>query len=98
MTSGTGSPVSYGFDASGSLTTLPTGATAQYDKASELTSSTLSGSSTSYTYNADGERLNAAQGSTTLASGTWNGAREITSYDNATANMTAATYDGNGLV
>ena len=31
------------------------------------------------------------------ASGTWNGARQLTSYNNATASMSAATYDGDGL-
>ena len=63
MTPGSGPAVSYGFDASGNLTTLPTGAAGSYDHAGELTSSTLSGTTTSYTYNADGERLTAQQGS-----------------------------------
>ena len=97
MTPGTGSALSYGFDASGNLTTTPAGATGTYDKAGELTSGALSGTTTSYTYNADGERLTAKQGSTTTAAGTWNGASQLTAYDNSTADMTAATYDGNGL-
>jgi RHS repeat-associated protein len=96
MTPGSGSTLNYGFDASANLTTLPPGATGTYDHAGELTSSVLSGTTTSYTYNADGERLSAKQGSTTIASGTWNGAGELTSYSNTAANMSAATYDGDG--
>ncbi len=89
--------LSYGFDATGNLTTLPTGATATYDHNSELTSSALSGTTTSYTYSADGERLTTKQSSTTIASGTWNGARQLTAYNNSTADMTSATHDGNGI-
>jgi len=81
----------------GNLTTLPPGAAGTYDKAGELTSSVLSGTTTGYTYNADGQRLNATQGPTTLASATWNGAEEPTSYSDGAASMTAASYDGNGL-
>jgi RHS repeat-associated protein len=97
MTPGTGSALDYGFDAAGNLTTLPTGATGTYDHDSELTSSVLSGTTTSYTYNADGERLTAVQGGTTVSSAAWNGAAELTSYDNTAADMTAATYNGDGL-
>jgi RHS repeat-associated protein len=97
MTPGSGSTLNYGFDASSNLTTLPPGATGTYDHAGELTSSVLSGTTTSYTYNADGERLSAKQGSTTIASGTWNGAGELTSYSNTAANMSSATYDGDSL-
>jgi RHS repeat-associated protein len=97
MTPGTGPALNYGFDPSGNLTTLPVGATATYDNAGELTSSSLSGTTTSYTYNADGQRLSVAQGSTTVASGTWNGAAELTGYSGSAATMSAAAYDGNGL-
>jgi RHS repeat-associated protein len=97
MTPGTGSALNYAFDASGNLTTTPAGATGTYDKAGELTSATLSGTTTSYTYSADGQRLAAKQGSTTIASGSWNGALQLTAYTDNTANMTAATYDGDGL-
>jgi RHS repeat-associated protein len=97
MTPGTNSALNYGFDASGSLTTTPAGAIGTYDKAGELTSSALSGTTTSYTYSTDGERLTTKQGSTTTTAGTWNGARQLTAYNNSTANMTTATYDGNGL-
>ncbi len=91
-----GSPATYGFDASGNLTTLPTGATAAYDHAGELTSSTLAGATTSYTYDADGRLLTGKQGSTTLTSATWNGASQLTSYTSPSGTMTA-TYDGDGL-
>ncbi len=94
---GTNAPLAYTFDASGNLTTLPTGATGTYDDGGELTKSSLSGTTTSYTYNADGQLLSAAQGSTTVAQANWNGAGQLTAYDDAAADMTAATYDGAGL-
>ena len=97
MTPGTGGQLNYGFDASGNLTTLPTSATGTYDDAGELTSAALSGATTSYNYNADGERLTAKQGSATVASGTWNGAGQLTAYSDPSASMSAATYDGTGL-
>ncbi|MGH3157683.1 MAG: RHS repeat-associated core domain-containing protein [Streptosporangiaceae bacterium] len=97
MTPGSGSVLSYGFDASGNLTTLPTGATTTYDKASELTSSALSGTTTAYAYNANGDQLSSSQGGTTTSSATWNGATRLTAYSATSADMTAATYDGNGL-
>ena len=96
MTPGSGSTLSYGFDPSGNLTTLPNGASGTYDKAGELTSSARAGTTTNYSYNAVGDRLIATQGSTTVASGTWNGAAQLTTYSDSAANMTAATYDGNG--
>lgn len=97
MTPGSGSTKAYSFDASTDLTELPTGAVGSYDKAGELTSSTLSGTTTSYSYNSDGEQLSAEQGSTTTASADWNGAGGLASYDNSTADMTTASYDGDGL-
>jgi RHS repeat-associated protein len=96
-TPGSGAPKDYGFDASGNLTTLPTGATGAYNDSGELTSSVLSGTTTTYTYNADGEQLGSAQGSTTESAGTWNGAQELATFDNAAADMTATTYNGEGL-
>jgi trimeric autotransporter adhesin len=96
-TPGTGSAKNYSFDASSNLTTLPTEATGSYNDAAQLTSSALSGTTTNYTYNADGERLGSVQGSTTESAATWNGAMELATYDNSAANMTAATYDGDGL-
>ncbi len=53
---------------------------AHYDDDGELTSGVLSGTTTSYSYNADGERTSAKQGSTTVVSASWNGAGEITAY------------------
>jgi RHS repeat-associated protein len=97
MTPGTGSTATYGYDASGNMTTLPTGAGGSYNAASELTSSTLAGATTNYTYNADGDRLTTTQGSATIASGSRNGADQLTSYSDSAANMTAATYAGTGL-
>jgi RHS repeat-associated protein len=97
MTSGAGTAQDYGFDASGNLTTLPTGAAGSYADDGELTSSTLSGTATSYAYDADGHRLSATEGTTTTASGTWNGAGQLTTYSNGSADMGATTYDGTGL-
>jgi RHS repeat-associated protein len=97
MTLGDNSTANYGFDSSSNLTTLPNGAIGTYDNAGELTSSTLSGTTTSYTYNAVGEQLAAKQGNATVASGTWNGAGQLTAYSTAAADMSAATFDGNGI-
>jgi RHS repeat-associated protein len=96
MTAGTSSALNYGFDASSSLTTLPTGASGSYDNAGELTSAAVSGTTTSYTYDASGQRVAAKQGTTTVASGSWNGAGQLTAYTDPAANMTAATYDASG--
>jgi RHS repeat-associated protein len=97
MTPGSGSALNYAFDASGSPTTLPTGATGSYDNAAELTSSTLSGTTTTYTYDADGQRTQANQSGTTIASASYDGAQRLTAYSNSAANMSAAAYDGDGL-
>jgi RHS repeat-associated protein len=97
MTPGGGSTLSYGFDTSGNPTTLPTGAAGSYDHASELTSSTLSSIATTYTYGADGERTRAAIGGSTVMAAGYNGAHELTSYDNTAADMTSASYDGDRL-
>jgi RHS repeat-associated protein len=97
MTPGAGSPLGYGFDASGNATPLPTGATGSYDNASELTSSTLAGTTTTDTYDADGERTQQTHGATTVMSASYDGAQRLTTYSNTSANMTAATYDGDGL-
>jgi RHS repeat-associated protein len=97
MTIGDGSPISYGFDASGNLASLPNGATPTYDDAGELVSAVLSGTTTSYTYDADGNQLTAKQGSSTISSGSWNGADQLTAFSDPEAAMTSAAYDGNGL-
>jgi RHS repeat-associated protein len=97
MTPGTGSPLNYSFDPSSNLTTLPTEASTSYDKAGELTSSTLAGTTTSYAYNGDGERLSDTQGTTPTASATWDGAGRLATYSDTAGNMSSATYDGNDL-
>jgi RHS repeat-associated protein len=94
---GTGTTLSYAFDASGNLTTLPGGATGSYNSSGELSTATISGTTTTYSYNADGQRLTATQGTTTLATGTWNGAGELTAYTDNAATMSVASYDGNGM-
>jgi RHS repeat-associated protein len=87
----------YALDPSGNLTTLPNGAAGTYNNAGELTAAGLSGSATSYTYSPDGERLTAAQGGTTTDTATWNGAQELTAFDDSAAQMGGATYNGTGL-
>ena len=96
-TMGSQAPKDYGYDASGDVTDLPSGGTGTYDHDGELTTAAQSGVTTSYTYSADGERLSASQGSSTTASATWNGAQELTGYDDSAAQMSGATYGGNGL-
>ena len=96
-TQGTAPTAHYLFDNSGNLTTTPTGAAGSYDFAGELTSATAAGTTTNYTYDADGQQLSAKQGTTTLSSGTWDGAGDLTSFSDPQAAMTAATYDGDGL-
>jgi RHS repeat-associated protein len=97
MTVAAGTPTSYSFDASGNATTLPTGASGSYDNASELTSSTLSSTTTSYTYDAAGNRTETKIGAVTQTSGSYNGANEVSTYTDAAAAMSSATYDGDGL-
>jgi YD repeat-containing protein len=87
-------PNAYSFD---SFTTLPTGAAGTYDHAGELASSVLAGTTTGYTYNADGQQLTSVQGTATQSAATWNGAGQLATYGNSAADMIAAAYDGNGL-
>jgi RHS repeat-associated protein len=96
MTPGTGTAHAYSYDSSGDLTTSPAG-TSSYDNAGELLSSTASGTTTSYTYNADGQQLMAVQGTNTISSANWNGAGQLTAYGNGTADMTSVAYDGDGV-
>ncbi len=87
----------YGEDASSNLTTLPTGASATYNDASELASSTLSGATTTYGYDAAGNLTGESVGGSATTTATYNGANELTTYSDAAANMTSASYNGNGL-
>lgn len=57
----------------------------------------MSGTTTSYTYNADGQRLTSTQGGSTITSGTWNGAGQLASYTSASGSMASPVYDGGGL-
>jgi RHS repeat-associated protein len=57
----------------------------------------LSGTTTDYIYDASGDRTEAAIGGTPTVTASYNGAAELTGYANSAANMTAATYDGDGL-
>ena len=97
MVPGSGGTLGYSYDASGDLMTLPGGATGTYDQAGELTSSSLAGTAVSYAFDANGDRTSEQQGSTTLATGSWNGARELTAYTNDAATMNTASYDASGL-
>ncbi len=97
MTPGSGSPLNYTYDASSNLATLPGGGTGTYNAAGQLTSATIGDANTSFDFDADGQQLNEKQGSTTITAGTWNGANDLTSYDDSSADMTGAVYDGNGM-
>jgi RHS repeat-associated protein len=57
----------------------------------------LSGTTTDYTYDASGNQTEASVGGTATVNAAYNGASELTNYENSSANMTAATYDGDGL-
>jgi RHS repeat-associated protein len=97
MTPGTQSPLAYTFDDSGNPTTLPTGAAATYDQASELTHAEGGGNASDYTYDADGQRTQETQGATTTVAAAYNGARELTAYSNADADLSSASYQGDGM-
>jgi len=97
MTPGSGSAKTYAQDASNNLTTLPNGGSGTYDDASELTSSSLSGTTTDYTFDASGNRAGESVGGTGTVSATYNGAEQLKSYDNSAANTSSVTYDGDGL-
>jgi RHS repeat-associated protein len=56
---------SYGYDAADNLTGLISGASQSYDDANELTSSTLNGTTSSYSYNNQGDRTGSSGGIST---------------------------------
>ena len=79
-----GTTATYTQDASGNLTTLPTGASGTYDHASEITSSTLGGTSTTYSYDAAGNRVGSLVSGTT-STAQYNGANQLTYYNDTVA-------------
>lgn len=105
LTPGTGTVQSYTTDASGNLTTLPGNTEAVYKYGSELCWSAPGNPSggcgspptgaTTYSYNANEDRTGEAGGATVTAS--WNGKDQLTGYSDSAANLSAATYDGDGL-
>ena len=95
-----GSASTYAQDTSGNLTTLPTGAAATYDNASELTSSTLSGTTTSYSYDAAGNRLGSSVSGTAISAAIYNGANQLIYYHDTfggTSEYMTMQYNGLGL-
>ncbi|MBU6495247.1 MAG: hypothetical protein KGR42_02355 [Acidobacteria bacterium] len=95
-----GSSSNYTQDASGNLTTLPTGASATYDNGSELTSSTLAGTTTNYTYDAAGNRLGSSISGTASTTALFNGANQLTYYHDTNAGVPqymTMSYNGQGL-
>jgi RHS repeat-associated protein len=84
------------YSANGDLTPLPTGATATYDAAQELTSSVLSGTTTDYTLNTLGGRVTTTVGgsSTIAASDDQNGAygAELSSQDTSPITQVSAGF------
>ena len=91
-------------DQDGNLGALPNGlSTASYDKSDELTSAGTGGSATTYGYDGDGQLATETQAGTRTVTATADAAGNITSYDNINAsansgaNMSSATYNGDGL-
>ncbi len=94
-----GTTATYTQDASGNLTTLPTGASGTYDHASEITSSTLGGTSTTYSYDAAGNRVGSLVSGTT-STAQYNGANQLTYYNDTVAGTQqylSMQYNGLGL-
>ena len=87
-----GTAISY--DGSDNITATPDGAAQAYNAASELTSRTISGTTTTYTYNADGSRTrsNGTPGITY----SYDQAQELTGYTSGTISA-SYSYDGDGL-
>jgi YD repeat-containing protein len=56
----------------------------------------LNGTTTQYSYDADGNRKSSTQGTTTVTSATWDGLDQLTGYTSAAGSMSGATYDDNG--
>jgi RHS repeat-associated protein len=72
------------------------GTTQTFDTASELASSTTSGTATTYAYNPRGDRLTATTSSAVTSYG-YNQANQLTSYTPPTGTGTTYTYNGDGL-
>ena len=100
---------SYAADADSNSWALPElqGTTSQpaatYDGSDELTSSTQSGTTTNYVYDGDGQLSSETQGSAITVTSVPDAAGNIIAYNdtnttaNTGANMSSATYDGDGL-
>ncbi|MFJ4030156.1 RHS repeat-associated core domain-containing protein [Paenarthrobacter sp. NPDC089989] len=82
----------YGYDLSGNPTTLANGATLDYDAANQATQYTTGGTSTTITYDNQGNRLTGPAPTTGTSTYTWNQANQLT-----TTNGTAFGYDATGL-
>ncbi len=99
-TSGSDAALSYAYDDSGNLLDLPDGATVStgatgYGHDGELLSSTLDGTATTYSYDADGNQTGSTNGTATT-SATWNGNDQLTAYSSPAGSMTDAAYDDSG--
>jgi RHS repeat-associated protein len=57
----------------------------------------LSGVTTSYTYDASGNRTGESVGGTSTVTATYDGANELLTYDDSAANLSITTYNGLGL-
>lgn len=100
---------SYLSDASADSASLPQlyGAASQpaasYDNADELTSSTQGATTTNYAYDGDGQIASESQGASMTVTASADAAGNITAYNdtnalaNTGANMSSATYNGDGV-
>jgi RHS repeat-associated protein len=95
-TTASNSATAYNFDPSGNLLMLPNGASATYNDAGELISSATPSVGTTYTYNANGDRVSASSSGVITSSASWNGANELSSYQNTSSTMSSAEYNGLG--
>ena len=97
MTPGTDTALPYGEDASSNLTTLPTRGECHLRR--RLGAHLLGpfGHDDGLHLRRLGQPDRGNCGATPTVSASYNGAAQLTGYDDAAANMTAATYDGDGL-
>lgn len=86
----------YSYDNADNITSLASGANLSYDAANELTSMSQGGSTTSFTFNSEGDRTAVTPPSGTSATYTYDEANRLTAYSSGATNA-SYTYNGDGL-
>ena len=87
---------SYGYDAANDLTTTPAGTLLSYDAASQLISETAGGSTTTFSFDARGNRTATTPASGPATALTYDQANRLIGYSSGSATATYG-YDGAGL-